>query len=133
MAGYTGTAGLPVTAGAVQSTTAGSYDGFIGAINPFVTPGIGLVVAPATSLAGTPVMFTATVSGPSGGAVAPTGMVNFYNSDGTLLGSSSLDATGSGQFTTSTLLPGAYSITAAYSGDNTFSAAVSPPQTLTVN
>jgi hypothetical protein len=63
---------------------------------------------------GQPVTFTATVT--SGSGIVPTGSVNF-NDGSTTLGSATLDSSGVGTFTTSTLTVGTHSIVAAYLGD----------------
>jgi hypothetical protein len=83
-----------------------------------------------TSVSGSPnpasvgqtVTFTATVS--SSGSGTPTGTVTFE--DGTTdLGTSPLSGGGPAVFTTSTLSPGAHSITAVYSGDADFAPSTS--------
>jgi VCBS repeat-containing protein len=74
---------------------------------------------------GQAVTFTATVSATTG---TPTGTVTFLDG-GTSLGTETLDSTGAGSFTTSSLAVGTHSITASYSGDSNFSANTSAPFT----
>jgi sugar lactone lactonase YvrE len=63
----------------------------------------------------TAVTFTATISTPGGGGVAPDGTVNFF--DGVnLIGSATVSA-GAASFSTSNLSDGQHPITAVYSGD----------------
>jgi len=67
------------------------------------------------------ITFTAIVTS-SGGI--PTGIVNFKDGS-TALGTGTLDGAGRATFTTSLLLPGSHSITAAYAGDSGFAASTS--------
>jgi hypothetical protein len=70
------------------------------------------------------VTFTATVTS-QGSLGTPTGAVSLF--DGTTnLGSSSLDASGVAVFTISSLVGGTHNMTAAYSGDSSFSLSTSP-------
>jgi hypothetical protein len=87
--------------------------------------------ATATSLLSSPnpstykqaVTFTATVTS-QGSQGTPTGVVSFF--DGTTnLGSSALNASGVAVFTISSLVGGTHSMTAAYSGDSSFSLSTS--------
>ncbi len=93
-----------------------------------------VAISPANVHLNQPITFTATVSGNPNGAVAPTGMVDFY--DGvTLLGSSPLQTVKGSQqatFTTSTLSAGDHSITANYDGDTSFVTSQSAPVTATI-
>jgi hypothetical protein len=85
-------------------------------------------LAPYTSY--TPVTLTATITGTAGGAV-PTGVVEFLDGT-TLLGTVKLTASGVAALVyTGGFLQGTHSITADYAGDNTYSTAISPVQTLT--
>lgn len=70
---------------------------------------------------GAAVTFTATVVQ---GVATPTGTITFLQ-NGTLLGSESLDSNGQAFFTTSSLIPGNYAITATYSGDGNYDPATS--------
>jgi hypothetical protein len=82
---------------------------------------------PASAGAGSSVTMTAMVSGSSG---TPTGTVSFY--DGTTeLGTGALSS-GMATYKTSSLAVGAHTITAQYSGDSNFGAAVSAAQTVTI-
>jgi hypothetical protein len=67
---------------------------------------------------GTSVTFTASVS-PSGTSPAPTGTVQFYDGS-TPLGSAVTLTAGSASYSTTSLAPGAHTITAVYSGDTNF-------------
>lgn len=78
---------------------------------------------------GQAVSFTATVSATSG---TPTGTVTFLDG-ATTLGTATLDSTGAGSFTTSSLAVGNHSITASYSGDSNFNASTSSAFTQIVN
>ncbi len=95
-------------------------------INTPVTANVNLNV-PATAATGAPVPLTATVTG-SGGT--PTGTVFFY--DGSSVLGSSVLAGGTASYTTSSLSSGSHSITASYSGDNTFGTASSAPSTIVI-
>ena len=67
------------------------------------------------SLVGSPITFTASVTG-SNSAIPPTGMVTF--SDGsTVLGTASVNSSGIATFITSTLALGPHTLTASYAGD----------------
>jgi sugar lactone lactonase YvrE len=86
---------------------------------------------PNPSIYGTPVTFTATVT-PSG-TVAPAGAVNFLDG-GVQIGTANLvGATGQTTFTTSSLVVGSHTITAAYQGGPGNGASTSLPITQTVN
>jgi hypothetical protein len=78
---------------------------------------------------GQSVMFTATVSAPSG---TPTGTVTFFDGT-TALGSSGLNPSGVASLSTSTLSAGTHSITAQYGGDGTYTASTSGALSQTVN
>jgi hypothetical protein len=77
---------------------------------------------------GDQVTFTATVS-PSSGA---TGTVTFMDG-GSVLASSTLNASGVATFSTSSLVTGIHSITAQYSGDSNHGGSTSPVLSQTVN
>jgi photosystem II stability/assembly factor-like uncharacterized protein len=74
------------------------------------------------SVQGKPVTFTAVVSSPTG---TPTGKVEFLNGS-TVLATPTITS-GSAQYTTSKLQPGANSITAIYLGDSSHDSSTSPP------
>jgi hypothetical protein len=85
----------------------------------------------ATSLAGTSVVFTATISGLSATGSVPTGTVSFYIAGTTpaLFGVATVGAAGNGiglaVFSTSNLPSGAITIYAVYNGDASFGTATS--------
>jgi len=83
-----------------------------------------LTASPNPGIAGQPVAFTATVSpAPTG---MPTGTVSFYA--GTiLLGTGTANSAGVATYTTSSLVPGSYSITAVYSGNAGYGTSISSP------
>ena len=130
VAGYANVGGLPVTTGAFQQAIVAAPDGFIAKINPLTSPAIGLVVAPGTANAGSPVTFTATVTGVAGHPT-PTGTVNFLIGS-TTLGSATLNASGVASFLSSAINGGNYSVTAVYAGDNIYSTLTSVASSLTI-
>ena len=81
--------------------------------------------------AGAPVTLTATVTGPSGSTIVPTGTVTFMLGAATL-GSEPLNAAGVAQLVTSTLPIAANAITAVYSGDSNYSGSNAIAITVTV-
>ncbi len=89
-----------------------------------------LTFTPAAPVYGESVALTATVSGPSGSTVTPSGTVQFYNGT-TLL---STDTLSGGTFTLdTTALPAATnSITAVYSGDTNYGSSTSMVASVTV-
>ena len=90
-----------------------------------------LTSSPNPSVVGRPVVLTATVSSNTSASPVPTGTVTFTNGAVTL-GTATLDPSGKGTISTSTLPVGADSITAVYSGDNNFASSSSPPISQTV-
>jgi hypothetical protein len=80
---------------------------------------------------GQSVMFTATVA-PASGTGTPTGIVSFKDGN-TLLGSSTLNASGVANFSIASLTGGQHSVTAVYGGDATFSGSTSTVLTQAVN
>ena len=88
-----------------------------------------------SSIYGQPVTFTATVAATAPGSGTPTGTVNFLD-NGTQIGTGTLGAgkPDTATFTTSSLLAGAHTITASYTGDSNFTASTtSTALALTVN
>lgn len=84
------------------------------------TPTIALTSSANPASVSTPVTFTASLTSAAG---TPTGSVTFY--DGTTqLGSGPVSA-GAASYSTSTLVAGAHTITATYSGDSNFSSVTS--------
>ncbi|HWE02781.1 MAG TPA: Ig-like domain repeat protein [Tepidisphaeraceae bacterium] len=78
------------------------------------------------------VTLVATVAPVTQTGAVPTGAVNFYDGQ-TLLYTGAVSSAGTVQFTTSTLQPGAHSITASYAGDSAFASGVSPALSQTIN
>jgi hypothetical protein len=118
--GFTITTNFPTTRYALAPLLNGGYDAFIAKFmyTPTTT---GLVSSVDPSASGKPVIFTATVSAPSGGT--PTGKVSFQDGAKAL---ATLALTGSTvSFTTSKLPVGSNSITAVYGGDSNFSSSTS--------
>jgi DNA-binding beta-propeller fold protein YncE len=100
----------------------------------FTVPGAqsttSLAASAATSVAGQPVTFTASVSGSAG---TPTGTVAFRDGAATIAGCGSVSlAGGSAACTTSSLAVGSHSITASYSGSGTYASSASSAVTHTV-
>lgn len=112
-------------------------DGAVYAINNAILFAVGnfqpsataLTNNPSPSTFGTPVTFTATVTGP---AWTATGTVTFFDGS-TQLGASSLDASGVATFNTSVLHAGLHHITAQYGGDEHFAVSTSPEKLQTVD
>ncbi len=91
---------------------------------------VSLAASAATSTAGQPVTFTASVSGGSG---TPTGNVGFRDGGVPMAGCGSVAlVSGSAACTLSTLTAGSHSITAQYAGNATYGPATSSPVTHTV-
>lgn len=88
-----------------------------------------LTTSAAVALIGTPVTFTATISGVA--SKTPTGSVTF-NDGKNVLGTAPL-AAAKATLTVATLAAGVHSITAAYSGDSYYAPSVSAVLTETVN
>jgi hypothetical protein len=82
----------------------------------------------ATAGAGMPVTLTAKATASAG---TPTGAVTFYNGSA-ILGTATLDATGTALLSTSFPTPGVYSLTASYAGSGTIMGSISTPLTETV-
>ncbi|HEU5400129.1 MAG TPA: Ig-like domain repeat protein [Terriglobales bacterium] len=78
---------------------------------------------------GSSVIFTGTVTGPTG-ITAPTGSLTFY-ANGTALGTSALN-NGAATYSTNSFAVGNYSITVSYSGDQIYGSATSNAVTETV-
>jgi uncharacterized repeat protein (TIGR03803 family) len=81
-----------------------------------------------TAGAGMPVTLTAKATASAG---TPTGVVTFYNGSA-ILGTATLDATGTALLSTSFPTPGVYSLTASYAGSGTIMGSISTPLTETV-
>ncbi len=95
-----------------------------------------LTASPNTGFTGSPITFTAQVSGTVTPVASPTGTVNFYLSGITpvLFSTATLTSTGANTsaatFTTSSIPAGTQSVYAVYSGDTNFATAVSSTITL---
>jgi sugar lactone lactonase YvrE len=79
-------------------------------------------VTPATASAA--VIFTARLTGTA--SMIPTGIVTFLDGS-TVIGTGTIDLTGTASFSTNALLVGSHPITASYAGDQNFSTATSTP------
>jgi hypothetical protein len=128
---------FPTTTGAYDTTAVnGGIRSFFGKISPVFAPsGTTLNISPSTATTGQTVTFTATVAGTTQSTPTPTGTVTLTNSSAvpvTTLGTITL-AGGTGQFTTSSLGAGSYSVTGSYSGDGNYQGSTSSPQSLTVS
>jgi hypothetical protein len=82
-------------------------------------PKIALTSSTSSAVFGQAVTFVTTVSGPGG---TPAGLVTFYDG-GSVLGTASLDGSGTAVLTTAALTPSGHSISASYGGDANFVAA----------
>jgi len=123
--------GIPVTAGAFQPTFGGGqWDGWVAKIG-FLPSTIDLEVSPSTATVGQTVTFTGTVTG-AADSPTPTGTVTFYNG-ATVLGTTTLNSSGVGMFSTASLAPGDYSVTASYGSDGNYGLSTSVAQSLTIN
>jgi hypothetical protein len=137
-AGYGNDAGKIVTTTGTYATKATGPGNrtFFAKISPVLPETMTtLTIAPTTAAMGQNVTFTATVAGTTQTTPVPTGTVTLSNgntSPATTLGTITLGAGGSGTFSTTSLAPGTYSVTAAYSGDSNYDVSVSAAQTLTV-
>lgn len=124
---------MAATAGTYSTVASGASNRtYFGKISPLLaSSATTLVITPTTATTGQTVTFTATVAGTT---PTPTGTVTLTNTStnpATTLGTITL-ANGTGQFTTSTLAVGSYSVTAAYSGDSTYDVSTSTAKTLTI-
>ena len=88
--------------------------------------------SPNPSVFGQAVTFTATTNPVLPGAGVPTGVVNFSD-NGTLIGSSQVNAAGVASFTTFALAAATHNITATYSGDGNFVGSASASFSQVVN
>ena len=134
-AAYGGDGGTFPTSPGTYATTAINTNArtYFGKISPLFAPSATtLNISPGTAATGQPVTFTATVAGTT---PTPTGTVTLTNTStnpATTLGTITL-ANGTGQFTTSSLAVGSYSVTGSYSGDSTYDSSTSSPKSLTIN
>ncbi len=113
----------------------GSNRTYFGKISPLLAPtATSLNISPATATTGQTVTFTATVAGTTQSTPTPTGTVTLTNTStnpATTLGTITL-ASGTGQFITSSLAAGSYSVTGSYSGDSTYDVSASSAMPLTI-
>lgn len=100
----------------------------IGAYELQYTTNTTLTASPASAAYGSPVTFTATVSGSAG---TPCGTVTFWDGDTQLGGAISLSG-GTATLQTASLAAGVHHLTTKYSGDSNFLASDSPTCDLTV-
>ncbi|HEY4357691.1 MAG TPA: Ig-like domain repeat protein [Acidobacteriaceae bacterium] len=132
--GSTQNGAFPVTSGAFTSPlVSGAPRGFFVKLSPQLAPlptASTLTISPQTAATGQPITFTSVVSASTTGAV-PTGTVTFLDG-GTTVATVPVDATGTAVYTTSSLVPGNYTVTAAYGGDSNFASSGSAPQMLTI-
>src|SRR5262249_51263398 len=87
-----------------------------------------LTISPSSPSYGQTVTIKAGVLANSG---TPTGTVTFYR-NGVSLGPATVDASGAASISTNTLTGGSQNLSAAYSGDSSFSVSSSPALTVTV-
>ncbi len=127
IAALTFNAGTPLAPGTYGSTASpatnknDTYFSGTGTVTilPATTTALALTGGSTPADPGTPLTFTATVTGSS-----PTGNVAFYDGT-TLLGTSALNGSFQASFTTSSLAIGSHSITARYAGNATNAASTS--------
>jgi hypothetical protein len=92
---------------------------------------VSLTTSASTPVYGRSLTFTATVKATSPGSGTPTGTVTF--SDGTsVLGTGTLNSSGTATFTTSGLAVGSHSITDVYGGDTNYTTSTSRTMAQTV-
>jgi hypothetical protein len=126
LAGNTTDPGLIVTPGAFMTTESDfngqccAYgNGFVAKISALGTATAALVVSPSPAQAGQTVTMTVTVTKTATYASVPTGTVAFDNGT-SVLSTVALDSSGVATYTTSSLNPNTYTLTAIYSGDSTY-------------
>ncbi len=121
----------PGTYGSTASSATNKTDTYFSGtgtvtVLPATTTALSLAIGSTPSNSGTPLTFSATVTGNS-----PTGNLAFY--DGTsLLGTSTLNASYQATFTTNSLAIGPHSITAQYTGNSTNATSTSADMTIEV-
>jgi hypothetical protein len=145
-AGGVATASVSLTASTTAQSLTAVYQGnTVYASSTSAAVPVTIAISPAvvtlasnvtSSLAGTSVVLTATVTGSTVNGTAPTGTVTFYVGGSTpaLVGTASIGTVGNGVgtavFSTSNLPAGALTLYAVYKGDANFSAATSNSITL---
>ncbi|SPE18212.1 putative NHL repeat containing protein [Candidatus Sulfotelmatomonas gaucii] len=111
-----------------DANNSGSTSGPVSLTVSLATTTTVVTVSPSPALVGSAITISAKVTGNGG---TPTGSVNFI-ANGNILAGATLN-TGTASFTTSSLTPGTYSITAAYAGDAADSPSTSTSVSETVN
>ena len=136
--GYTGDNGsFGTTAGTYSTTaTAGFNRPFFAKISP-ITPqsSTTLTISPGAATSGQNITFTVAVAGVGQTTPIPTGTVALLNTAVTpsaTIGTITLDATGAGSFSSTTIPMGSYTIVASYSGDTNYEYSQSAPQALNI-
>jgi hypothetical protein len=127
-----------LTNGTYDTASAGGFNRtFFGKISPVLQPtSTTLTAAPATTITGQSVTFTATVAGTMQTTPAPSGSVKLTNTatiPATTLGTIQLGGTGTGTFSTSSLAAGTYTVVGTYSADTTYDVSTSAAATVVVN
>ncbi|KAA6456651.1 hypothetical protein DYQ86_24610 [Acidobacteria bacterium AB60] len=131
--GALGAGGSFATPGAFQQAYAGGgTDAFVAKAASLQSSTTSLTLSAASVSLGQQVTLTAKVAGPQGSTAVPTGTVTFL-SGSTTLGTGTLDKTGTATYSTTSLVPSTYTLTADYGGDTNYSASKSSAQTLVVN
>ena len=135
------TSSLSVASHSITAVYGGSTT-FAGSTSAILTQVVNAATLPATTTAvissanpsasGQSVMFTATVTGPSGNTTVPTGTITFFDG-ATSMGGGTLNGSGQAAFTTSSLSDASHSITAVYAGSSAFAGSTSAILTQVVN
>jgi hypothetical protein len=121
-----GTHSLTASFAGIAPFTASTSDAVTETVNPAATT----TSLSADVFGGTFVQFTATVLPVAPGAGVPTGTITLFDGDH-IVGTAQLDAQGQA-FIDIDLAPGTHTLTASYSGDNSFLASVSDPLDLII-
>lgn len=132
-----------VVTGIPESGTLLITDNVVGSPQPVYMQGTGVQAtgaATTTTLTstvnpagvGASVTFAATVTGPMGSTIDPTGSVTFLDGT-TTLGSGTLNGSGVAAYSTTSLSGGSHSITAVYGGDGNYAGSTSTVLTEVVN
>jgi hypothetical protein len=105
----------------MQPTNCGNFasSGYVAKISAQGTATVALAPSTSPVAAGQSVTLTATVTPTVTYASVPTGTIEFQDG-GNALGTATLNSSGVATYSTSTLTPNNYSLTAVYSGDSTY-------------
>lgn len=130
--------GLPLGATSIMASYSGdtqfasslSVPAFLQTVRSFASTTT-LVSSLQFTTLGQPVTFSATVKG-TGTSKLPTGSVVFDDGQASL-GTQTLTASGTANFTTTSLALGSHSVTATYQGDTNFGSSTSAPQLISIN